>query len=263
MKIDMHCHTREGSPDAKVSLEEYVGKLRALGFGGMVVTDHDSYNGYRYYKKHMMGHYDDFVVFKGIEYDTIDAGHIIVIVPESIKFRILEMRGMPVEMLIGIVHRYGGILGPAHPCGSRYMSYSNNKRAHKVSTMIKFDFVEAFNACEDKESNAEARMISNVYRKPGTGGSDAHRLDCVGLAWTEIPDGIKKESELIDYFKSGAKGISCGGELYHHTVREKMGKFHYFVEKSFWCYNNFGALMKKRKRKLELKKKELFLKTGR
>ena len=52
-------------------------------------------------------------------------------------------------------------------------------------------------------------------------------------------------------------------ELYHHTVREKMGKFHYFVEKSFWCYNNFGALMKKRKRKLELKKKELFLKTGR
>ena len=205
----------------------------------------------------------DFIVFKGIEYDTIDAGHIIVIVPESIKFRILEMRGMPVDLLIDIVHRHGGILGPAHPCGSRYMSYSNNRRGHKVSTMIKFDFVEAFNACEDAESNAEARTIANVYHKPGTGGSDAHRIDCVGYAWTSVPDNIKKESDLIAYFKSGAIGISCGGELYHHTAREKMGPLHYFVEQSFWCYNKVGALMKHRKRKAELKKKRLYMKTGR
>ena len=35
----------------------------------------------------------DFVVLKGIEYDTRDAGHILVIMPEGVKMRLLEMRG--------------------------------------------------------------------------------------------------------------------------------------------------------------------------
>ena len=45
MKIDMHCHTKEGSIDGKVSIEEYIRMLRNQGFGGMLVTDHDSYGG--------------------------------------------------------------------------------------------------------------------------------------------------------------------------------------------------------------------------
>lgn len=43
MKIDMHCHTKEGSIDGKVPIEEYISMLKAQGFGGMLVTDHDSY----------------------------------------------------------------------------------------------------------------------------------------------------------------------------------------------------------------------------
>ena len=111
MKIDMHCHTKEGSIDGKVPIEEYIRLLKNQGFGGMLVTDHDSYGGYRYWKKHIKGQkYQDFVVLKGIEYDTLDAGHILVIMPENIKLRLLELRGIPVQMLIPIVHNYGGIL---------------------------------------------------------------------------------------------------------------------------------------------------------
>ena len=47
MKVDMHCHTREGSLDGQVSVEVFASKLKGLGFGGMLVTDHDSYKGYR------------------------------------------------------------------------------------------------------------------------------------------------------------------------------------------------------------------------
>ena len=96
MKIDMHCHTKEGSIDGKVSIEEYIRMLRNQGFGGMLVTDHDSYGGFRHWKKNIKGQkYSDFVVLKGIEYDTLDAGHIIVIMPESIKLRLLELREFP------------------------------------------------------------------------------------------------------------------------------------------------------------------------
>ena len=155
MKIDMHCHVKEGSPDSKVSLDEYITILKANGFEGMLITDHDTYKGYRYWKNKMKGKsHEDFVVLKGIEYDTCDAGHIIVIMPEGVKMRLLELKGLPVSVLIDFVHRHGGVLGPAHPCGEKYMSFTNTKRFYKNPEIIKrFDFIEVFNACESMESN--------------------------------------------------------------------------------------------------------------
>ena len=47
MNLDMHCHTKEGSLDGKVSIEDYITRLEELGYDGMLVTDHNSYNGYR------------------------------------------------------------------------------------------------------------------------------------------------------------------------------------------------------------------------
>lgn len=86
MKLDMHCHVKEGSIDSRVSLDEYITILKEQGFQGMLITDHDTYKGYRYWKKNMRGKkHTDFVVLKGIEYDTCDAGHIIVIMPEARK----------------------------------------------------------------------------------------------------------------------------------------------------------------------------------
>ena len=94
MKIDMHCHVKEGSIDSKVGVEEYITILKKHGFQGMVITDHDTYNGYRYWKENIKGKkHTDFVVLKGIEYDTRDAGHILVIMPEGVKMRLLEIAG--------------------------------------------------------------------------------------------------------------------------------------------------------------------------
>ena len=53
----------------------------------MLVTDHDSYNGFRNYRDNLKNKINDFVVLKGIEYDTIDAGHILVILPENVKYQ--------------------------------------------------------------------------------------------------------------------------------------------------------------------------------
>ena len=50
MKLDMHCHVKEGSIDSKVSLDDYISKLKAEGFDGMLITDHDTYKGYRHWK---------------------------------------------------------------------------------------------------------------------------------------------------------------------------------------------------------------------
>ena len=86
MKYDMHCHTKEGSLDGKVPVAEFISILKEKGFAGMLISDHDSYNGYRCWKKQRGEAGDeDFLVLKGVEYDTIDAGHILVIMREGVK----------------------------------------------------------------------------------------------------------------------------------------------------------------------------------
>ena len=101
MKLDMHCHTKEGSIDAKVPIQEYITKLVKEGFDGMLVTDHNSYDGYRKFEKIAKNlHLEKpFTVLKGIEYDTRDGGHVIAVLPDCINDAFMEIRGMTLAQL--------------------------------------------------------------------------------------------------------------------------------------------------------------------
>ncbi|HIU76302.1 MAG TPA: PHP domain-containing protein [Candidatus Pelethocola excrementipullorum] len=259
MKFDMHCHTKEGSMDGKVIIEEYIRRLKEMGFGGMLVSDHNSYDGYREWKNSIKGkQHQDFVVLKGVEYDTMDCGHILVIMPEGVKLWILENRGLPVGMLIKIVHFYGGILGPAHPFGEKYMSamttrQRKEKYAKRLSTLVsQFDFIEIFNACEKTAINNKAHELANEYGKPGFGGSDAHKTDCIGMGYTDLPDNIRSESDLIDYVKTAPK-IECGGTFYERTTKDRLGKVNSVLVESFYVYNKMGNAFRSYRRRKELK----------
>lgn len=256
MKFDMHCHTREGSPDSKVAVSEAIKILHGKGFSGMLITDHDSYKGYRAWRKNYKEECpEDFTVLKGIEYDTIDAGHFLVIMPRDVKLRILELRGLPVYILMDIVHKHGGILGPAHPFGERYLSiFHTGIYKHHRHIAEQFDFVECYNACEDSVANMEAKGLAKEYGKAQFGGSDAHRYDALGMAFTEFPDdvSIRNENDLIRYIKSGGH-TSCGGEKYCKTTKDKLGRFNTLLVQGFWFYNKGLGLAKRRKRFNELK----------
>lgn len=260
MKFDMHCHTKEGSVDGRVEVEDYISSLKARGFGGMLVSDHDSYDGYRHWRSRQKGKKDkDFVVLKGVEYDTMDCGHMLVIMPTGVHLKILEMRGLPVRLLIRIVHKYGGILGPAHPFGMRYLSFVKTRlrkglrKAQLDALMKNFDFVEIFNACESREDNLRAARMAKKYHKPGFGGSDAHRPDCIGSGFTILPDNINSETALIRYVKS-VEHISCGGFLYQKTTKDKIGKWHGLLVQGFFFYNKFAGWAKSAARKRELRR---------
>lgn len=252
MRFDMHCHTKEGSMDGKIPISEYIQTLKSMGFDGMLVTDHDSYNGFRRYRDHLKGTIDRFVVLKGIEYDTIDAGHILVILPEHVKLLLMECRGLPVRVLQDVVHRHGGILGPAHPCGERHLSITRTRAFRKNPDIMKqFDFLEGFNACESQESNLEARRLAFQYSLPMFGGSDSHHPDCVGTAYTDLSADITSESDLIAYIRE-KRTVTVGGEYYEGTVKGKIGVFNHVLVEGFWFYNHFASMYRRHKRKLAL-----------
>ena len=252
MKFDLHCHTLEGSLDGKIPIAEYIQSLQEKGFDGMLVTDHNSYNGFREYRDHCKEKIKNFTVLKGIEYDTIDAGHILVIMPESVKLKLLECRGLPVRILQDIVHLHGGILGPAHPCGERHLSITQTRVYKKhPEIMKKFDFLDGYNSCESAESNRKALELAYKYNLPTFGGSDSHHPDCVGTAYTQIPQEITKESELISCIKNRLS-LVAGGSYYTGTVKQKIGILNHVLVESFWFYNHFASLARAHRRKVAM-----------
>lgn len=256
MKLDMHCHTKEGSPDSKVSLLENIEILKKRGYQGMLISDHDSYKAYRYYQK-LSEKPEDFVVLKGIEYDTIDAGHMLIIMPTDVKLPVLELRGLPVILLIEIVHHHGGIIGPAHPCGEKFLSICNTLRGKITGNIYKkFDFVEGYNACEDANSNIRAMQLAEEYDLPCFGGSDSHKPNGAGFGYTIIQEHIHNETELINYIRSG-KATIAGGIHYEHTTKAKLGRVNKVLVYSFWFYNKFTALLRRKARNLELMENQI------
>lgn len=257
MKLDMHCHTKEGSPDGKIPLLENIELLKNKGFQGMLISDHNSYKAYRYYKN-LPDKPKDFTVLCGIEYDTLDAGHILVIMPSGIYPKLMELRGLPVFLLIEIVHLYGGILGPAHPCGEKFLSIFNTHLGKKsFEKLIKrFDFIETFNSCEEDASNELAASLARKYHLPEFGGSDSHKPDCVGLGYTILQQSIQTENDLIQYITAGLP-VKSGGTHYQYTTKQKLGKANNILIYSFWFYNKFLALFRTKARNLELAQNEL------
>lgn len=253
MKIDMHCHTKEGSPDGKVALLDNIALLKERGYNGMLITDHNSYKAYRYYKN-LKDKPEDFTVLCGIEYDTLNAGHIIVILPNDIRPKIMELRGLPVGLLIEIVHHYGGILGPAHPCGEKFLSIFNTRIGKKLKENLikRFDFIESYNACEDDVSNSSSKELANKYHLPEFGGSDSHKEDCVGLGYTILQKNVATETELIQYIKEGYP-TKADGTHYFFTTKQKLGKVNKVLVYSFWFYNKFLAFIRSNARAFELK----------
>lgn len=245
MKFDMHCHTKEGSIDAKVDLESYVKELMRQGFDGMLVTDHNSYKGHDKWaqieQRVLEEGGKDFIVLRGIEYDTSDGGHILAILPEAADTRILEIRGMNVARLEKLVHELGGILGPAHPYGNGFFAFMNTAFGKRNERMMKqFDFTESFNACSKPFQNLLAKKLAARFRMVEFAGSDAHKMHVIGSAYTIFDEHIRNNDDLIRVVKSGQKTIADGD--WSDKVRTKQGKIHEQLGIiGYYIYNKFMA----------------------
>lgn len=245
MKIETHAHTKEGSLDGRVSIFNTIDILRNNGYDGMIVTDHNSYSGY----SHIKENYDDFVIFKGIEYDTSDGGHMLIILPKGVQDNIFTHKGMSVKDTIEVVHNLGGIVGPAHPFDYYKLGIMNNAKWLRNLDVIKdFDFIETFNACGSKIGNHKSKSLAKLFNKPGFGGSDSHRTDVVGKAHTILPEKVKNENELIDSVKKLKYGDTrVYGDYSSNKTSDKLGFVYQWGLKSFYGVGKVSSVITRRR----------------
>lgn len=235
MKFDLHCHTKEGSIDSKVSVAEYADKFMEIGFDGFMISDHNSYKGCKAWDKIKdKPKYKNFTVIRGIEYDTKDAGHVLVIMPDDTYLSVLKIRGMRCRTLIRIVHSFGGILGLAHPFGVSTSSAMGFKNMD-IEMIRELDFIETFNTCESPDSNNLAKELADRYALPTFAGSDSHVYDYIGMACTEIDADIKCNNDLIHAVKYGSPIYATGIE--RGITKKAKRKEHWISRMGFKLYN--------------------------
>lgn len=244
MKFDMHTHTKVGSLDARATIPQLASVLMQNGFDGMLITDHNSYKGYDQFQSQRSRHPElcRFVVLRGIEYDTCDAGHMLIIMPDDCDVPILEIRGMSVLPLIRIVHQLGGIIGPAHPFGNGSMAIMNSRIIRRHRSLLKeFDFIEVFNSTLSASSNLRARLLNNILNLVPFAGSDAHSQRNAGTAYTEFSSDIFCNNDLIRAVKEKS-GITAAGDQERCLRRYKPAFVRMLGISMYWLYNQSTAL---------------------
>jgi hypothetical protein len=182
MKIDMHIHSSY-SPDGRERPADILKYARKIGLDAVAITDHNEIKGALEAKKLGI-----IPVVVGIEVSTRD-GHIL-----GYGIDCLIPRGLGAAETVEKIHECGGVAVIAHPF--RFWSGVGRKVAEELVSAA--DAVEIFNSRCKKSSNRKAQKLADEHGKPGTAGSDAHRLERIGRGYLiadcapeDFPDCIK------------------------------------------------------------------------
>ncbi|MFP4117019.1 MAG: CehA/McbA family metallohydrolase [Candidatus Aenigmatarchaeota archaeon] len=205
MKVDMHVHTRF-SKDSRMDPEELVEEAEKKGLDGIVVTDHDTMEGFRGAEKLD----SDVTVVPGEEITT-DKGELLGLFLDK------EIENSDPEKVVKEVKEQDGIVVVPHPFDP-IRSFDGWKELEGI------DGLEVFNSRNlTSGMNKKAKEYAEKKSLIKTAGSDAHSPWEVGKAYVEAEAKSIEEfkEELID---SGVKVNGTKGSIlsYIHGNLEKI-----------------------------------------
>jgi predicted metal-dependent phosphoesterase TrpH len=144
-----------------------------------------------------------FYVFRGVEIST-DRGHLLVYGVEDDSWNVWSSDTyLNIFQVLENVHRLGGICVPAHP----FRGWDSF--AEHLFKMDGFDAIETHNGLNSDDMNQKAIHAAGVRNLPSTGGSDCHKKEQVGRAFTEFKNPVFTNEELVEEIKKG----NCRGMI--------------------------------------------------
>ncbi len=188
-RIDCHVHTGH-SPDGKGTVSEAVRAAKAAGLDGVAITDHNTIRAHRDIKALKN---PDILVVPGIEVSTAD-GHCLGLgVRENIE------TGRSLEETIGLIEAAGGVAVPSHP--KRRVHGIGPKVVERCADLLAA--LEVYNAHDGDRRSHKAELLAIHHKLGGTGGSDSHRADDVGHAYTTAPGTVETVDDFIQLIADG------------------------------------------------------------
>jgi len=194
MKIDLHCHSKY-SGDSHLEPEEVIEQAIKLNMDGVCFAEHHS----------MMPSWpierikipEGFHIFRGVEIST-DRGHLLVYGLRDDSWNIWSSDSyLNAAQVIENVHRLGGICVPAHPFRG-VESFGDH-----IFKMDDLDAIETHNGLNLADMNEKAIQVCRLRNLPSIGGSDCHKKDQVGKAFTKLENHVHTVEDLIEEIRMG------------------------------------------------------------
>jgi len=200
MRIDLHIHTSPLSACSYIDPHELVQEARRLKLDGLCLTEHQVLWDPAELDKLALE--AGIKIFRGNEFTTNQGDILIFGFYEDIK----EL--MIIQDLREAVQSAGGFMIAAHPfrgfktfgIGQLQMTV---EQAGKRKVFEFVDAVETGNGKLSKDENDMARKVAKKLGLPGTGGSDAHRVDEIATWVTVFEKNIANERELLEELHAG------------------------------------------------------------
>lgn len=218
MKFDLHIHSAY-SDDSDITPREIIKTAETIGLDGIAFLDHNSLEGY--FKSKDID--TDLIIIPAMEVSTRD-GHIMALgVQEEIKDR------LSIEETTERIRERGGLAIAVHPY--RFASGLGEKNLRNND----WDAIEGFNSRSWGWKNKNAQKIAEELELPITGGSDAHRLETIGKAYT-IFENVDDWADAITELEKGSTEV--GGES--RTMSQNL----FYMKRTFsrWVKRGFKRI---------------------
>ena len=200
MRIDLHIHTSPLSACSYIDPHELVQEAQRLKLDGICLTEHQVlWDPVEVDKLALDG---GVKIFRGNEFTTNQGDVLVFGFYEDIKDL------MMIQKLREKVQKAGGFMIAAHPfrgfktfgIGQLQMTV---EQAGKRKVFELVDAVEIGNGKLSQDENDMAGKVAEKHDLPGTGGSDAHRIDEIGTWVTVFEKDIANEQELLEALQAG------------------------------------------------------------
>ncbi len=211
-KYETHCHTKNVSRCGGYDIKELIGKYKAAGYSGLVLTDHyspmtfdfaDFFN-----KKKAIDHYlrayreakkyedESFTVLLGMElrfYATVN-DYLVYGITEEMLYELPFLLPLHIKRASKMLRERGCLFIQAHPF-REFIRRANPEY---------LDGAEVYNGKTSKELNDKAEAWANSFNAAvKLGGSDCHRDSSFGKSGIITKEPIKSNDDLIRILKSG------------------------------------------------------------
>jgi predicted metal-dependent phosphoesterase TrpH len=200
MKIDLHIHTSPLSACSYIDPQELIQEARRLQLDGICLTEHQVVWDPDEVDK--LAGEAGIRIFRGNEFTTNQGDILVFGFYEDIKELLI------IQELREKVTAAGGYMIVAHPFrGFKTFGIGQLQltveQACKRKVLEFVDAVEVGNGKLSPEENNMARKVAEKLGLPGTGGSDAHRVDEIGTWVTVFEKEIESEIELVQELHAG------------------------------------------------------------